>query len=66
MDFSDLNVALYRCDQEEKEETDNKYGVYDVPGYGSLVYAGLQGNAIFNYVHLYVCEKKYFDIFQAI
>jgi len=44
MNFSDLNVALYRCDQEEREETSNKFGVYDVPGYGSLVYAGIQGN----------------------
>ncbi|RLU17593.1 hypothetical protein DMN91_009829 [Ooceraea biroi] len=43
MDFADLNVALYRCDQEEREDTSNKFGVYHVPGYGSLVYAGLQG-----------------------
>nr|XP_012233838.1 PREDICTED: glycogen debranching enzyme isoform X2 [Linepithema humile] len=43
LDFSDLNKALYRCDAEEREETSNKFGVYDVPGYGPLVYAGLQG-----------------------
>lgn len=43
MNFSDLNKALYRCDQEERDETANKFGVYNIPGYGSLVYAGLQG-----------------------
>ncbi|XP_019697923.1 glycogen debranching enzyme [Harpegnathos saltator] len=43
MDFADMNKALYRCDQEERGETMNKFGVYDVPGYGPLVYAGLQG-----------------------
>lgn len=46
MDFADLNVALYRCDQEEREETNNKFGLYCVPGYGLLPYAGLQGNVI--------------------
>jgi len=44
MDFSDLNKTLYRCDQEEREETQSKFGVYNVPGYDPLVYAGLQGN----------------------
>ncbi|XP_011494521.1 PREDICTED: glycogen debranching enzyme [Ceratosolen solmsi marchali] len=43
MDFADLNKALYRCDQEERDETANKFGVYNIPGYGPLVYAGLQG-----------------------
>ncbi|XP_070513892.1 glycogen debranching enzyme isoform X3 [Cardiocondyla obscurior] len=43
MDFSDLNKTLYRCDQEEREETRGKFGVYNVPGYGPFVYAGLQG-----------------------
>lgn len=31
----DLNRALYRCDREEP--------VYDIPGFGPLVYCGLQG-----------------------
>lgn len=44
MDFSDLNKTLYRCDQEERDETQGKFGVYNVPGYGPLVYAGLQGD----------------------
>lgn len=46
MNFSDLNKTLYRCDQEEREETQGKFGVYNVPGYGSLVYAGLQGDTL--------------------
>lgn len=43
MDLSDINKALYRCDEEERDETANKFGVYNIPGYGPLVYAGLQG-----------------------
>ncbi|CAK9831681.1 Glycogen debranching enzyme [Anthophora retusa] len=43
MDLVDLNKALYRCDQEERDETSNRFGVYDIPSYGPLVYAGLQG-----------------------
>lgn len=43
MDFAALNKTLYRCDQEERDETQNKFGVYHVPGNESLVYAGLQG-----------------------
>ncbi|XP_011307475.1 glycogen debranching enzyme isoform X1 [Fopius arisanus] len=43
LELSDINKILYRCDQEERDETENKFGVYDIPGYGPLVYAGLQG-----------------------
>lgn len=43
MDFADLNKTLYRCDQEERDETMDRFGTYQVPGYSSLVYAGLQG-----------------------
>ncbi|XP_023247212.1 glycogen debranching enzyme isoform X2 [Copidosoma floridanum] len=43
MSFADLNRALYRCDEEERDETANKFGVYAIPGYGPLVYAGIQG-----------------------
>lgn len=39
----DLNVLLYRCDSEERCATEGKFGVYGIPGYGNLVYAGLQG-----------------------
>ncbi|CAO3630992.1 unnamed protein product [Mucor hiemalis] len=37
----DCNVILYRCESEERDSTND--GVYNVPNYGSLVYAGLQG-----------------------
>jgi glycogen debranching enzyme len=43
MDLKDLNFLLYRCDAEERDASEGKDGVYDVPGHGALVYAGLQG-----------------------
>lgn len=39
----DLNFILYRCDAEERDSSDGKHGVYEIPGHGKLVYAGLQG-----------------------
>jgi len=39
--LSDLTKILYHCDPEEKSTTG--YGAYDIPGYGPLKYAGLQG-----------------------
>lgn len=39
----DVNYALFRCDAEERSTTAGKRGVYNIPGYGDLVYAGLQG-----------------------
>ncbi len=39
----DLNFVLYRCDQEERDLSGGKDGVYIVPNHGPLVYAGLQG-----------------------
>lgn len=42
-DLVDLNFALYRCEAEERDLTGGKHGVYAVPRFGSLVYAGLQG-----------------------
>jgi glycogen debranching enzyme len=41
--LSDLNIVLYRCDPEERDLSDNKDGTYNIPGHGTLVYAGLQG-----------------------
>ncbi|EPQ65564.1 Bgt-4880 [Blumeria graminis f. sp. tritici] len=43
VDLIDLNFVLYRCEAEELDSSDGKDGVYDIPGYGKLVYAGLQG-----------------------
>lgn len=42
-DLNALNFLLYRSEQEERDESDGKHGVYDVPGVGPLKYAGLQG-----------------------
>ncbi|KJR83711.1 glycogen debranching enzyme [Sporothrix schenckii 1099-18] len=39
----DLNFLLYRCEAEERDASGGNDGVYDLPGYGRLVYAGLQG-----------------------
>lgn len=43
LDLIDLNFVLYRCDAEERDFSSGRDGVYTVPGYGALVYAGLQG-----------------------
>lgn len=42
LDLVDLNVVLHRADGEERDATGGD-GVYDVPGYGKLVYCGLEG-----------------------
>lgn len=38
----DLNHALFRCDQEEREISGGSRGVYSLNGYGPMKYAGLQ------------------------
>ena len=43
MNLDDLNKTLYHCDQEERDGSSDKFSVYIIPGYGALVYAGLQG-----------------------
>ena len=43
LDFNDLNFLLYKCEPEERDFSDGRDGVYDIPGYGKLVYAGFQG-----------------------
>lgn len=43
LSLTDLNFLLYRCEAEELASSDGRDGVYDIPGHGKLVYAGLQG-----------------------
>ncbi|KAI9367985.1 glycogen debranching enzyme [Aspergillus egyptiacus] len=43
MNLIDLNFALYRCEAEERDSSGGQHGVYNIPNYGPLVYAGLQG-----------------------
>ncbi|KAL2351634.1 hypothetical protein BJ546DRAFT_253278 [Cryomyces antarcticus] len=42
-DLTDLNFVLYRCEPEERDSSFGSDGVYAIPNYGPLVYAGLQG-----------------------
>ena len=42
LDLLDLNYALYRCDQEERDDGHGG-GAYVVPGAGAFVYCGLEG-----------------------
>ncbi|KAI8971904.1 glycogen debranching enzyme [Mycotypha africana] len=42
LDLLATNVILYRCESEEMDSTGGD-GVYSVPNFGKLVYAGLQG-----------------------
>lgn len=39
----DLNFVLYRCDPEERDSSGGQDGVYNIPNFGPIVYAGLQG-----------------------
>lgn len=43
LDLYDLNAILYRCEPEERDASNGMEGVYNIPNYGPLVYAGLQG-----------------------
>lgn len=43
LDLIDLNVVLYRADGEEKDVTQGRDGVYQIPGSEALVYCGLEG-----------------------
>ena len=43
LDLVDLNFILYRCEAEERDSSGGEDGVYALPDYGPLVYAGLQG-----------------------
>ena len=39
----DLNIFLYQCDGEERDLSHGNDGAYNVPGYGALIYCGLEG-----------------------
>jgi glycogen debranching enzyme len=41
--LADINRALYRCEEEERDETKGASGAYDIPDFGPVVYCGLQG-----------------------
>ncbi|KLJ07169.1 hypothetical protein EMPG_17339 [Blastomyces silverae] len=43
LDLIDLNFVLYRCDAEERNSSGGKDGVYNIPNFAPLDYAGLQG-----------------------
>ena len=43
LDLIDLNFVLYRCEAEERDSTHGQSGLYNIPNFGPLVYAGLQG-----------------------
>ncbi|KAL7629481.1 bifunctional 4-alpha-glucanotransferase/amylo-alpha-1,6-glucosidase [Parahypoxylon ruwenzoriense] len=43
LNLVDLNFLLYRCEAEERDGSDSKDGTYEIPSYGKIVYAGLQG-----------------------
>lgn len=43
LDLIDLNYILYRAESEERDATQGESGLYTIPNYGPLVYAGIQG-----------------------
>ncbi|RKF56465.1 Glycogen debranching enzyme [Erysiphe neolycopersici] len=43
VDLIDLNHIMFRCEAEELDSSEGIDGVYEIPGFGKLVYAGLQG-----------------------
>lgn len=42
LDLTDLNQALFSCDQEERDLGEGG-AAYDIPNWGPVVYCGLQG-----------------------
>lgn len=43
LELIDLNCILYKSGSEEADSTAGKNNLYSIPGYGPLVYAGIQG-----------------------
>lgn len=58
LDLNDLNHALYRCAEEDWEEG---IGPYNIPGFGNLVYCGLQGTHV--YIICFRFTKSYLTYF---
>jgi glycogen debranching enzyme len=52
LNLLELNVLLFRSEPEERDSSNGQEGVYVVPNYGPLTYAGLQGwtSAMFDIV----------------
>lgn len=42
LDLNDLNYAIYRCDQEDRD-MGKGLGTYNIPNFESMVYCGTQG-----------------------
>ncbi|ODV77006.1 glycoside hydrolase family 13 protein [Suhomyces tanzawaensis NRRL Y-17324] len=43
LDLYDLNALLYRCEPEERDASGGSDGPYNIPKWGTLTYAGLEG-----------------------
>lgn len=43
LNLEDIQYLLYNCHEEEMEYTSDKAGVYDLPNYGRLPFAGIYG-----------------------
>lgn len=56
MNLVHLNIVLYRSDTEEREDGFGG-GVYSIPGYGDIVYCGLQGKVFPVQFLLYYMQK---------
>jgi glycogen debranching enzyme len=57
MTLADLNRALYRCKEEESDETKGASGAYDIPGFDPVVYCGLQGTNLRYYESVWCYYK---------
>jgi hypothetical protein len=63
--LADLNRALYRCEEEERDESNGVNGAYDIPDFGPMVYCGLQGKYSQNPVSVQNCYSVYNVLWHA-